>query len=156
MSSKNNVSKASASMFSGKGKNYWASIGLVVLIIAVVIAYYYVSKSNREGFEGGAPNLTPANGEVVVVLFKTEWCGHCKTTKPEYEKATSALNGKKNSSGKTIRFEKVDCDENKELGKEFGVSGYPTIKILNDDGSQDDYDGARSFEGLKKYLMSDN
>ena len=156
MSSKNNVSKASSSMFSGKGKHYWASIGLVVLVIAVIVAYYYVYKSNREGFEGGAPNLTPAKGEVVVVLFKTEWCGHCNAAKPEYEKATSELNGKKNSSGKTIRFEKVDCDENKELGKQFGVSGYPTIKILNDDGTQDDYDGARSFEGLKKYLVVDN
>ena len=156
MSLKNNVSKASSSMFSGKGKNYWASVGLVVLIIAIVIAYYYISKSNREGFESGAPNLTPAKGEVVVVLFKTDWCGHCQAAKPEYEKATSELNGKKNSSGKTIRFEKVDCDENKELGKQFGVSGYPTIKILNDDGTQDEYSGKRNFDGFKKYLMSDD
>ena len=156
MSSKNNVSKASTSMFSGKGKHYWASIGLVVLIIAVVVAYYYIGKSNREGFEGGAPNLTPAKGECIVALFYAEWCGHCKTMKPEYEKATSELNGKKNSSGKTIRFEKVDCDENKELGKQFGVSGYPTIKILNDDGTQDEYSGKRNFDGFKKYLMSDD
>ena len=155
MSSKNNSSK-SASMFSGKGKHYWASIGLVVLIIAVVVAYYYVNKSNREGFEGGAPNLTPAKGECIVALFYAEWCGHCKTMKPEYEKATSALNGSKNPKGKTLRFEKVDCDENKELAKKYDVSGYPTIKILNDDGTQDDYDGARSFEGLKKYLVSDD
>ena len=155
MSSKNNSSK-STSMFSGKGKNYWASIGLVVLVIAVVIAYYYISKSNREGFEGGAPNLTPAKGEVVVVLFKTDWCGHCQKMAPHFDKATSALDGSKNSNGKALRFVKVDCDENKELGKQFGVSGYPTIKILNDDGTQDDYDGARSFEGLKKYLMSDD
>ena len=155
MSSKNNSSK-STSMFSGKGKNYWASIGLVVLVIAVVIAYYYISKSNREGFEGGAPNLTPAKGEVVVVLFKSDWCGHCQKMAPHFDKATSALDGSKDSNGKTLRFVKVDCDENKELGKQFGVSGYPTIKILNDDGTQDDYDGARSFEGLKKYLMSDD
>ena len=155
MSSKNNSSK-STSMFSGKGKHYWASIGLVVLIVAVVVAYYYVSKSNREGFEGGAPNLTPAKGEVVVVLFKTDWCGHCQKMAPHFDKATSALDGSKDSNGKTLRFVKVDCDENKELGKQFGVSGYPTIKILNDDGTQDDYDGARSFEGLKKYLMSDD
>ena len=155
MSSKNNSSK-STSMFSGKGKNYWASIGLVVLVIAVVIAYYYISKSNREGFEGGAPNLTPAKGEVVVVLFKTDWCGHCQKMAPHFDKATSALDGSKDSNGKTLRFVKVDCDENKELGKQFGVSGYPTIKILNDDGTQDDYDGARSFEGLKKYIMSDD
>jgi protein disulfide-isomerase-like protein len=156
MSSKNNVSKASTSMFSGKGKHYLASIGLVVLVIAVVVAYYYVYKSNREGFEGGAPNLTPAKGEVVVVLFKTEWCGHCQKMAPHFDKATSALDGSKDSNGKTLRFVKVDCDENKELGKKYDVSGYPTIKILNDDGSQDDYDGARSFEGLKKYLVVDN
>ena len=155
MSSKNNSSK-SASMFSGKGKHYWASVGLVLLIIAIVVAYYYVSKSNREGFEGSAPNLTPAKGEVVVVLFKTEWCGHCKAIKPEYDAAIKSLNGETNSSGKTLRFEKVDCDENKELSKQYGVSGYPTIKILNDDGSKDDYSGPRDVEGLTKYLMSDN
>ena len=155
MSSKNNSSK-SVSMFSGKGKHYWASIALVLLIIAIVVAYYYVSKSNHEGFAGGAPNLTPAKGECIVALFKTEWCGHCQKMAPHFDKAISELAGSKNSKGKTVRFEKVDCDENKELGKQYGVSGYPTIKILNDDGTQDDYDGARSFEGLKKYLVSDD
>ena len=155
MSSKNNVSKSS-SVFSGKGKHYWASIGLVVLVLAMVLVYYYVSKSNREGFEGGAPNLTPAKGECIIALFYAEWCGHCVKFKPHFEKAMSELNGSKNSKGKTVRFVKIDCDENKELGKQFGVSGYPTIKILSDDGTQDDYDGARSFEGLKKYLISDD
>ena len=159
MSSKNNVSKAS-SMFYGKGKHYWASIGLVVLVIAMVVAYYYVSKSNREGFEDGTPNLTPAKGECIVALFYAEWCGHCVAFKPKFENAMDTMNGKKSKGvdtrNKTVRFVMIDCDEHKQLATKYGVSGYPTVKILTDDDQQLEYSGERSLEGLQKYLVVDN
>ena len=46
----------------------------------------------------------------------------------------------------------VDCDKHKTLAKENDVSGFPTVKILNDDGSSEEYDGERSFEGLSSYF----
>lgn len=158
MSSKNNSTKMS--FFSGKGKNYWASVGLVVLIIAVVLAYYYIYKSNREGFEGETPDLKVAKGECVVALFYADWCGHCKTFKPKFMQAMETMNGKLSrgeyTNGKKVRFVLVDCDKFKELANKYGVNGYPTVKILTDDEQELEYSGERSLEGLKKYLVTDN
>jgi len=160
MPSNNNSNKNSNknSLSFGKGKNNAAMIGFFVIIICVAIAYYYIYQSNREGFY--SQDVTPASGEVIVALFYAPWCGHCKTFKPVFQDAMTKLNGKtsKNSeiSGKTIRLSMIDCDENPELGKKYSISGYPTIKILKDDGSDMEYSGGRSLEGMKKFLVVDN
>ena len=160
MPSNNNSNKNSNknSLSFGKGKNNMAMIGFFVIIICVAIAYYYIYQSNQEGFD--SQDVTPASGEVIVALFYAPWCGHCKTFKPIFQDAMTKLNGKKSNnsdiSGKTIRLSMIDCDENPELGKKYSISGYPTVKILKDDGKVMDYEGGRTLEGLKKFLVVDN
>ena len=171
MPSNNNNSKSSKMP---KSSQQWALIGLVVLILAIVIALYYMRKSN-EGFEAVnndsverkmsntliettsiKPNLTPANGECVVALFYADWCPHCQHFKPDYKKAMNELNGKTGKDGKKLRLVMVDCEAHKDLGKKYDVSGYPTVKLIKDDGTQVEYGGERTYEGLRKYLLSDN
>jgi len=145
----------------GKGKHGLATVGIVVLIIGMGLAYYYIYNSNKiDTFTGssGTPNLTAGPNECIVALFYTEWCGHCKKFKPEFKSAMAKMNGKKSKSGvangKTVRFEMIDCDEHKDLGKEYDISGYPTVKIISN-GKAEDYDGERSYDGLKEYLSVD-
>jgi thiol-disulfide isomerase/thioredoxin len=160
MPSNNNSSKTSMSF--GKGKNGMALVCLSILILIMCVAYYFAYQSNQEGFDGDASKLTPASGEVIVALFYAPWCGHCKTFKPEFDNAMSELDGKKASKseieGKTVRFAKINCDEeeNKPLAKKYNVNGYPTVKILSDNGSVIEYDGERSSDGMRKYLTVDN
>ena len=150
----NNSRKMSLSF--GKGKNGMATIGLLALIVVSVAAYYFAYKSNRENF---AVDLSPASDECIVALFYAPWCGHCKTFKPEFEKAKEELDGKISNKaelkGKKVRFVKIDCDEeeNKAIAKKYDISGYPTVKIIKSDGSDIEYDGGRSLEGLRKYLV---
>ena len=157
----NNSSKLGMSSLSfGKGKHSLAASGLVLLILLLGVGYYYMYKSNRnEPFES-APNLSPASGECIVALFYADWCGHCKKFKPDFEKAMSKLNGKvskgSETKGSKVNFVKVDCDVHKSLATDNGVSGYPTVKIFKSDGSSIDYDGERSYNGLKKYLVIDD
>ena len=127
-----------------------AFLGLLVILFG---AYYLASKSNntQEPFENVEPNLKAANGEAIVALFYADWCPHCVSFKPDYKKAMSELNGN-NYKGKKLRFVMVDCDKYKSLAKENNVSGFPTVKILNDNGSSEEYDGERSFEGLTSYF----
>jgi thioredoxin-like negative regulator of GroEL len=68
----------------------------------------------------------------------------------------SDLNGKIGKDGKKMRLEMVDCDANKDISRQYDVSGYPTVKILGDDGTQVEYGGDRTYEGLRKYLVSDD
>lgn len=66
-------------------------------------------------------------------------CGHCKRLAPEYEIAATALL----DSDPPIPLAKVDCPANTQLCSEFGVSGYPTLKIFRDGELSGDYSGPR-------------
>jgi len=56
----------------------------------------------------------------VVVNFSATWCGPCKMLSPILEEIAGELNGK-------VKILKVDIDENKELTKQFGIRGVPTM-----------------------------
>lgn len=55
------------------------------------------------------------------LYFGAKWCGFCQKMKPTIEQL--------NKDGYIIFM--VDGDKNKSLAKEFNVSGYPTVVIMN-------------------------
>ena len=127
----------------------------VVLVVSVVIPVVIVK--TKEGFEVDHPNLTPADDEIVVALFWADWCPHCVSFKPTYEKVADALGGSTTKqSGKKLRFEKVDCVALAPLAKKYGVQGYPTIKIINGPAASDmdEYEGSREEHEFSKYLST--
>lgn len=67
-------------------------------------------------------------------------CGHCKSLAPEYEKAATALL----DNDPPVPLAKVDCPANSGLCSQFGVSGYPTLKIFRDGQLSGDYQGPRN------------
>ena len=157
-------SKSSMSSFSLTSSSCKCNLHVVVIVLSAVIiimALYYMTRTKPEPFyssnaSGGSPNLTPASGECVVALFYADWCPHCVKFKPDYKRAMSELNNKVNKKGKKLRLEMVDCDANKTIAKKYSVSGFPTVKLINDDGVQSEYSGERTFIGLQQYLLSDN
>ena len=59
-----------------------------------------------------------------VVIFFAPWCGHCKTAKPEFEKAVA------NGGGKVVMVD-ATVPDNKKIVEKYGVRGFPTIKKGN-------------------------
>ncbi|KAI1611149.1 protein disulfide isomerase family A, member 6 [Exophiala viscosa] len=103
-------------------------------------------------------NLIPSNfdsvvfesGKPALVEFFAPWCGHCKTLAPIYEELASAFA----SSGNKVTIGNVDADKHKDLGKRFGVQGFPTLKWFDGkSGSQpQDYNGGRDLESLTAFV----
>ncbi|CEF66669.1 Protein disulfide-isomerase A4 [Strongyloides ratti] len=109
------------------------------------------------------PNYKPPSNEVValtsetfdefvsdkplmLVEFYAPWCGHCKQLAPELEKAASAL------KDENIVIAKVDATVEKKLADQFGVKGYPTMKVLRN-GKRYDYNGPRDSIGIMEYML---
>jgi len=64
-------------------------------------------------------------------------CGHCKALAPEYEEAATQL------KEKNVALAKVDCTVEADLCREYGVEGYPTVKVFRGLDNIKPYQGAR-------------
>lgn len=78
--------------------------------------------------------------DLVLAEFFAPWCGHCKALAPKYEEAATEL------KAKNIPLVKVDCTEEEDLCMNYGIEGYPTLKIFRGLDSIKPYLGARSSE----------
>jgi glutaredoxin len=80
-----------------------------------------------------------------VILYFAEWCGHCKTFKPEWKKLMQELDKK------GIKYKDYEDSRDEAIIQSAGVKGYPTIKI---DGKE--YNGTRTAIAIMEYLFSDS
>lgn len=77
-----------------------------------------------------------------VVEFYAPWCGHCQQLKPEYIKLASALKG-------VVKVGAVNADDHNSLGGQYGVKGFPTIKIFGaNKRSPSAYNGQRTAKAI--------
>jgi thiol-disulfide isomerase/thioredoxin len=77
---------------------------------------------------------------IEIMLFKAEWCGHCKKFQPVW-------NTLKQNYGNKYVFTLYDSEKDKEEFKKWGVNSYPTI-IINNKGNLLDYNGSREMEDM--------
>ena len=94
------------------------------------------------------------NEDVVMLAFAAPWCGHCKNLLPEWESAAMKLNG----NGATLAW--VDATMEESLAKEFGVKGFPTIKVFSGGkgksaASAVDYQGGRQTDQIVAFALDE-
>jgi thioredoxin-like negative regulator of GroEL len=100
--------------------------------------YNFIEQQKIQNMTGGA------NDKIDIMLFKAEWCTHCKTFKPTWEQLKNQYNTKFNF----ITYDSVQ-DEGKI--KQMKVQGFPSIKF-KDGAVVQDYNGPRGLEELQSIL----
>lgn len=93
-----------------------------------------------------APESVP---KTTVVLFYTDWCGHCQNFKPTWHAMMNKYQGQSN-----IKLDEINCGENKEIAQQYQIEGYPTIIKFSDQSPPKVYEGNRSPADLDQFINS--
>jgi len=108
-----------------------------------------VSASNVVELVPGNFDTVIGRGTPALVEFFAPWCGHCKNLAPTYEQLADAFSHAKDK----VVIAKVDADgAGKALGSRFGVTGFPTLKWFNADGTYEPYESGRELDDLTSFV----
>ena len=117
------------------------SLGLPLLSAASSVTNLIPSNFDNIVFQSNKPAL---------VEFFAPWCGHCKNLAPVYEELAASFA----HADKKVTVANVDADKDKDLGRKFGVQGFPTLKWFDGKaGSEpEEYKGGRDLESLQSFI----
>jgi len=80
------------------------------------------------------------------VKFYAPWCGHCKAMAGTWEELATAMKGK-------VNIGKMDATVEKSIPSQYGVQGFPTIKLFPAGKNKQpvDYEGGRDLASLQQF-----
>jgi thiol-disulfide isomerase/thioredoxin len=93
------------------------------------------------------------NDDVLIMLFKTEWCPHCKQAMPEWNKFVNYINELNNTIDYNIRSSIIDCDKQEDIANKYNIDAYPSIILLYKNKTYE-YDAKANMNNLIKFLES--
>ncbi|KFR03120.1 Protein disulfide-isomerase TMX3, partial [Opisthocomus hoazin] len=81
-----------------------------------------------------------------LVDFYAPWCGHCKKLEPVWNEVGIEMQ----NMGSPVKVGKMDATSFSSIASEFGVRGYPTIKLLKGDLAYN-YRGPRTKDDIIEF-----
>ena len=66
-----------------------------------------------------------------MVLYYADWCGHCKTIKPEWQKVVDNLSNPRNNITNKVNVAEIESQHIGKLLNKPEIEGFPTIKMYN-------------------------
>ncbi|KAL6136977.1 hypothetical protein ACLB2K_062272 [Fragaria x ananassa] len=125
--------------------------------LPILLVYFFVFNACDALYGPSSPvlQLTPSNfkskvldsNRVVLVEFFAPWCGHCRALTPIWEKVATVLKG-------VATVAALDADAHKSLAQDYGIQGFPTIKVFVPGKPPVDYQGARDVKPIAEFALS--
>ena len=129
---------------------------LVIFIIASYYAYnWFVANKIKADATKDIANASRQDSEAEILLFTVDWCPHCKTAKPEWDKFVQKFDGKQ-KNGYTIKCTSMNCTDDADpaiaaIVQKFAVEHYPTLKMTKD-GKIIEFEGKIQEPSLEKFI----
>lgn len=96
------------------------------------------SKMDNHQMGGGS------NDKKDILLFKAEWCPHCKNFMTHWKKLES-------DHGNKYNFITYDSDKNSEEIKDWSIQGYPTIMVKKGNDVME-YVGPNEYNAVLNFI----
>jgi len=120
----------------------WKPILIAVAVLLVLVSFWYVSSNAKESFQNPTvPTFT---------MYYADWCGHCKSAKPDFQKLVSQSPIDVNGVKCNVRM--VSPEKEPELAKGKQIKGFPTFVMETPDGKSVEYKGSRSMDGYLEFI----
>ena len=102
------------------------------------------------GSSGDALNLSNLlkDGDWMV-LYYAEWCGHCQTMKPEWNKVVKKL--KKNNNN--VNIAEIESNHIDKLVNKPTIQGFPTIKMYNNGKEVANFEDERVANKMENFAI---
>ncbi len=115
----------------------------IIIIITFIILFILYVFNNRlkEKFEDNN------NSTIKVILFKADFCGHCKQFLPIFLEFKKEIESKNIPVDINILDGDSDNEETQQLMKKNEIDGFPTTLFIKDN-IVIKYNGDRTVEGL--------
>jgi protein disulfide-isomerase A6 len=108
---------------------------------------FYAGTSVEELDDSNFHSKVTDSDEIWFVEFYAPWCGHCKALKSAWIELAAGVEGR-------VRVGAVDCTASQQTCQEFGIGGFPTIKLFGSDKSRpEDYEGGRDSGSLTAFAL---
>lgn len=80
-------------------------------------------------------------------MFGVDWCPHCVSAKPEFEKLGSTMT----IGDRSVSLQFVNPETDPESAKGYDIRGYPRFFLDSSSGRQE-YKGPRTADGFRQFL----